>query len=157
MTDVGDAYRGLQEHLNNMPVGYPATESGVEINLLKTIFTPQEAQIATHLNYKHKTVDQIFETAQADVGTKEELRRILDGIVSKGGISRRVRDGQKQYAVAPLVLWGMYEYQLKRLSPEFLMNFGQYMQGEFGAEHGVGRWRTWFRSCPERGGVGCAA
>jgi electron transport complex protein RnfB len=54
--------------------------------------------------------------------------------VSKGGISRRVREDQKQYAVAPLVLWGMYEYQLKRLSPEFLMNFGQYMQGEFGGE-----------------------
>jgi hypothetical protein len=33
-------YRKLQEHLDKMPVGYPATKSGVEINLLKAIFTP---------------------------------------------------------------------------------------------------------------------
>ncbi len=134
MADVTDPYRELQEHLDKMPIGYPATKSGVEINLLKTIFTPQEAKIATHLDYKHKSVDQIFETAQTEVGSKEELTRILDEIVSKGGISRRRRENQKQYAVLPLVLWGMYEYQLKRLSPEFLMNFGQYMQNEFGNE-----------------------
>lgn len=30
-----DAYRSLQEHLNKMPIGYPATQSGVEINLAR--------------------------------------------------------------------------------------------------------------------------
>lgn len=54
--------------------------------------------------------------------------------MAKGGITRRERDGKEQYAVVPLVLWGMYEYQLKRLTPEFLNNFGQYMQDEFGYE-----------------------
>lgn len=134
MTNVTDAYRKLQEHLNQMPVGYPATKSGVEINLLKMIFTPEQAKIALHLDYKHKSVDQIFETAKVEVGSKEKLTRILDEIVAKGGISRRERHNQKQYAVLPLVLWGMFEHQLKRLSPEFLMNFGQYMQNEFGYE-----------------------
>jgi NAD-dependent dihydropyrimidine dehydrogenase PreA subunit len=134
MASETDAHRELQEHLDKMPIGYPATQSGVEINLLKTIFTPEEAKVATHLDYKFKTVDQIFETARAEVGSEEELVRILDSIVAKGGISRRRREDQRQYAVLPLVLWGMYEYQLKRLSPEFLMNFGQYMQNEFGYE-----------------------
>lgn len=129
-----DAYRKLQQHLDKMPVGYPATKTGVEINLLKSIFTPEEAKIVTHLDYKHRTVDQIFETAKDEVNTKEELKRILDEIVSKGGISWRERGGLDQYAVAPLCLWGMFEYQLKRLTPEFLGNFGQYMQGEFGNE-----------------------
>jgi NAD-dependent dihydropyrimidine dehydrogenase PreA subunit len=54
--------------------------------------------------------------------------------VAKGGISRRKKDNQTQYAVLPLVLWGIYEHQLKRLTPEFLLNFGQYMQTEFGYE-----------------------
>jgi hypothetical protein len=91
MIAATDAYRNLQEHLDKMPVGYPATKSGVEINLLKAIFTPEQAKISTHLDYKHKTVDQIFETAKDEVGSKEELRRILDEIVPKGGISRRER------------------------------------------------------------------
>ena len=115
-----DAYRRLQKHLDKMPVGFPATKSGVEINLLKGIFTPEEASIATHLDYKHKTVDQIFETAQVEVGSKEELTRVLDDIVSKGGITRRRVDDQLQYAVMPFILWGMYEHQLKRLDPAFL-------------------------------------
>ncbi|MFC2024003.1 4Fe-4S binding protein [Chloroflexota bacterium] len=129
-----DAYRKLQEHLDKMPVGYPPTKSGVEINILKAIFTPEQAKIATHLGYKHKTVDEIFETAKEEVSSKEELKRILNETVSNGGISRRKRGGKEQYAVIPLLLWGMYEYQLKRLTPQFLMNLGQYMQGEFGYE-----------------------
>jgi hypothetical protein len=52
-TDNRDAYRKLQEHLNKMPVGYPATQSGVEIKLLEAIFTPQEATLTTYLDYKH--------------------------------------------------------------------------------------------------------
>jgi Na+-translocating ferredoxin:NAD+ oxidoreductase RNF subunit RnfB len=134
-----DAYRKLQEHLDKMPVGYPATKSGVELDLLKGIFTPQEASIATHLDYKHKTVDQIFETAQAEVGSKEELTHILDEIVAKGGITRRERGNQKQYAALPLLLWGMYEHQLKRLNPGFLNDVGQYMMGEFGLELATSR------------------
>jgi NAD-dependent dihydropyrimidine dehydrogenase PreA subunit len=134
MVETTDPYRKLQEHLDKMPVGYPATKTGVEINLLKSIFTPEEAKIATNLDYKHKTVDQIFETAKKEVESKEELKCILDEIVAKGGITRRERDGKDQYAVAPLILWGMFEYQIKRLTPEFLSNLGQYMQDEFGYE-----------------------
>ncbi len=44
-----DVYRDLQEHLNEMPVGYPPTESGVEIELLKAVFTPDQAEVAIHL------------------------------------------------------------------------------------------------------------
>lgn len=129
-----DAYRRLQRHLNKMPVGYPPTRSGVEIDLLKAIFTPEEASIATHLDYRHKTVDQIYQTAKTEAGSVQELTRILDETVAKGGITRRERDGKKQYAVLPFLLWGMYERQLKRLSPGFLTSMGQYLQGELGLE-----------------------
>ena len=134
MTETADAYRKLQEHLDKMPVGYPATKSGVEISLLSEIFTAEEARIATHLGYKHKTLDEIYGTAQNLVESKEQLEHVLDQIVSKGGISRRERNGKKQYAVIPLLLWGMFEHQLQRLTPGFLGSLGQYMQGEFGNE-----------------------
>jgi len=139
MTAETDAYRRLQEHLDKMPVGYPATKSGVEIDLLKAIFSPREASIATHLDHKHKTVDQIFQTARGEVGSKEELARILDETVAKGGITRRERGSTRQYAVLPLLLWGMYERQLKRLDPGFLNDVGQYMMGEFGLELATSR------------------
>ena len=134
MKPTHDVYRNLQVHLNKMPVGFPATKTGIEINLLKSIFSPEQAKVAAHLGYKPKTVDQIFETAKDVVRSKEELKSILDDTVSKGGISRKEKEGEDQYVIPPLVLWGMYEYQLKRLSKDFLMDFGQYMQGEFGLE-----------------------
>jgi len=129
-----EVYRELQRHLDRMPTGYPATKSGVEINLLKMVFTPQEAKVATHLDYKHKTVAQIFETARHEVGSEEELTCILNNIVAKGGIARRRVNGQLQYAVIPFVLWGVYEQQVKRLDPDFLMGTGEYLMGEMGYE-----------------------
>jgi Pyruvate/2-oxoacid:ferredoxin oxidoreductase delta subunit len=139
MATEADVYRSLQKHLDKMPVGYPATKSGVEISLLKRIFTVEQAAIATHLDYKHKTVDQVFEKARADIGSKADLKRVLDETVSNGGIIRRRRDGREEYALLPLLLWGMYEHQLKRLNPAFLSDFGQYMMGEFGLELATSR------------------
>ena len=130
MTTENSEYRKLQRHLNKMPVGYPATKTGIEIKLLKSIFTPEQARIATHLDYKHKSVDQIFETAEADVSSKTELKRILDEAVSNGGIFRRKRDGEAQYALLPFILWGMFEHQLKRLDEAFLNDAGQYLMSE---------------------------
>lgn len=133
MTTATDPYRKLQEHLDRMPVGYPATESGVEISLLKATFTPEQAHLATYLDYKHQTVDQIFARIKEGAGSEEELQELLDEMVARGGIARRERDGKEQYALVPLVLWGMFEYRLKTLTPDYLGNLGQYMQNEFGA------------------------
>jgi electron transport complex protein RnfB len=36
-------YVKLQKHLDNQAVGFPATRSGVEIKILKHIFSPEEA------------------------------------------------------------------------------------------------------------------
>jgi ferredoxin len=122
-----------------MPVGFPATNSGVEINLLEAIFTPFEAKVATQLDYKHKTIAQIFETVNEAIESEEDLKRILDNIVAKGGISRRTRNSQPQYAVIPFLIWGMYEQQLKRLDTEFLKNTGEYLMGEMGYELAINK------------------
>ena len=45
-----ELYRALQRHLDRMPVPYPATESGVEIRILRRLFTPDEARLALSLS-----------------------------------------------------------------------------------------------------------
>lgn len=139
MSERDNAYRELQQHLDRMPVGYPATKTGVEISLLKSIFTPEQAKIAVHLDYKHKNIDQIYDTARGDVSSKEDLKRILDETVSNGGIFRKKRDGLDLYALMPFLLWGMYEHQLKRMDQRFLEDCGEYIMGEFGLEFATGR------------------
>ena len=46
---ITDVYQKLRNHLDDLPGGYPATDSGVEMRILKRLFTPEEAQFATHL------------------------------------------------------------------------------------------------------------
>ncbi|MGD9010151.1 MAG: hypothetical protein PVG41_19665, partial [Desulfobacteraceae bacterium] len=39
---MSDIYMALAKHLNNLPGGFPATESGIELRILKRLFSPQE-------------------------------------------------------------------------------------------------------------------
>jgi len=44
-----DVYQRLAEHLDNLPGGYPVTESGVELRILRRLLTEQEAALAVNL------------------------------------------------------------------------------------------------------------
>ena len=40
-----DIYQRLAQHLDNLPGGFPPTESGVELRILRRLFTPEEAEL----------------------------------------------------------------------------------------------------------------
>jgi len=128
------SYIKLQKHLDNQPIGFPATRSGAETKVLKHIFTPDEAEIACCLSYKFEPLAAIYCRAGHLVGSVDELERRLDRIQAKGGIESRIRNGSRQYCNAPLVV-GMYEYQSNRLTPEFIKDFREYTSDKkFGIE-----------------------
>ena len=118
-------YIRLQKHLDNQAVGFPATRSGVEIRILKHIFSPEEAQIVLFLSYRFEPLDSIFGKVGDLVDSLAELENRLDAIRRKGGVEFKVKDGVKHYCCAPLVV-GMYEFQLERLTPEFVDDFEEY-------------------------------
>jgi H+/Na+-translocating ferredoxin:NAD+ oxidoreductase subunit B len=127
-------YRTLQKHLDSQAVGFPETKSGVEIRILKHIFSPDEAKIATFLNYKPETIETIYQRIKDQIDSKEMLSEILDASEKKGGIETKMKGETKFYCNAPLVV-GMYEYQTNRLTPEFVADFEQYTSGQkFGVE-----------------------
>ena len=43
------AYLALREYLDNFPLGFPETESGVELKILKRLFKPDEAELVVKL------------------------------------------------------------------------------------------------------------
>ena len=118
-------YVRLQKHLDGQAVGFPATRSGVEIKILKHIFTPQEAEIVSYLSYKPEPLQTIFGRVGHLLETSAELEVLLDRIQRKGGIESKIKNGLSHYCCAPLVV-GMYEFQLGRLTPEFLKDFNEY-------------------------------
>ncbi len=128
------AYIKLQHHLDRQAVGFPATKSGSEIRILKHIFTPEEAEIATCLTYKFEPLETVFERAGHLVESPEKLSELLEGIEEKGGIESKTKGGKRLYCNAPLVV-GMYEYQLGKLTPEFIKDFDEYTSDrKFGVE-----------------------
>ena len=127
-------YVKLQKHLNNQAIGFPSTKTGVETRLLKHIFTPEEAEIATFLSYKFEPLERIYSRVGTQIKSPEKLRNVLDNIQKKGGIEIKIKDGEKHYCNAPLVV-GMYEFQLDRLTPEFIKDFNDYTSDKaFGIE-----------------------
>ena len=107
-----DIYRKLQEHMNSMPVGFPATESGVEIRILKHLFTPEQAKIALQLKFQPISLKKIYRRFRKSGITLEGLEKKLDEMFFKGLINRGISNlgdiEEKYYANAALAI-GIYE------------------------------------------------
>jgi len=133
-----DIYRRLQQHFDTFPLGFPPTESKVEIRLLKRLFSPQEAEIALFLGCGHfgsninfMNLNEIHDNTKELGLSLENLEMHLDNMVKKGAIMGATVDGNKSYANALLII-GIYEFQVNKLTKGFLEDFEQYLQEGWG-------------------------
>jgi len=124
-------YRRLQQHLDRMPIGFPPTDSGVEIRILRQLFTPGEAEIALELSAIPEPVRVIHKRLKSRL-TLDELAQALEGMDKKGVVLRISAGGEPRYSKLMFVV-GMYERQLKRLTPQFERDTLQYGQEGFDA------------------------
>ncbi len=124
-------YHRLQKHIDNMPVAFPATESGVELRLLKHLFTPEEAELALHLSALPEPIEKIHSRAKkAGIGL-DEVKEGLNRLAQKGAIVKAKVKGEPHFSKAMLAI-GMFEFQVDRLTKEFHSDMIQYMDEEFG-------------------------
>jgi len=118
-----------------MPVPYPATESGVEIRILKRLFTPDEAKLVLCLSAIPETLGAIYRRTRRAM-TGEQLGQALDHMADKGCIRKLPGKKGPLYGKMPLVV-GMYEAQVDRLTPELERDVRAYFDEAFGREmHG---------------------
>jgi electron transport complex protein RnfB len=119
-----DVYEHLAEFLDGLPAGFPRTESGVEMRILRRLFTPEEAELATHLTLLPEQARVVARRAQMPV---EEVARRLDEMEKKGLIYGSHREGKPTHYMATQVAVGFYEYQVNKLSPELVRDFEEYL------------------------------
>jgi len=124
-----DIYRKLQRHLDRMPVGFPATESGVEIRILRHLFTPEEAAIALAVSVIPEPANVVHKRLKPAM-TIEKCSKALDLMADKGAIQKISIKGEPHYGKLPFAV-GMYERQVDRLTPEFERDAREYLQGAF--------------------------
>lgn len=126
---VDHLYRLLQQHLDRMPVGFPATESGVEIRILRHLFTPEEAAIALELSAIPEPVAVIYRRLKSKMSLAG-CSQALQKMAGKGVIHQLPIKGEMHYCKMILAL-GMFERQLNHLTPEFDNDIREYMNGAF--------------------------
>ena len=127
-----DVYHRLQRDLDRLPIPFPETRSGVEIKLLKSLFTEREAEIALSLSALPEKVSKIHKRLKKKLSEKE-LGDMLQSMAKKGLI-RSVRDRKNRerflYSKMPLAI-GMFEGQVDRISRDVAENFYKYEEEGF--------------------------
>ena len=129
MSSVDDVYRSLQEYLDEKTLGFPATESGSDIRLLKQLFTPEQARATMCLTHRLEPVDVIHARANHEEFTVEELERALYETAGRGLIVFQDVGGTRHFKNMPYLV-GFYELQLDNLTPEFRAAAGAYAADE---------------------------
>jgi H+/Na+-translocating ferredoxin:NAD+ oxidoreductase subunit B len=111
---MNDVYKSLAEKLDSLPNGFPPTERGIELRILKKIFTPDEAEMALKLNPMPEMAEAIADRLEMPL---EKLEPILDNMVRRGEIGSAAMKGKQLYMLVPFVV-GIFEFQLDRMDKE---------------------------------------
>ena len=131
---VHPVYRRLQQRLDQLPVPFPESVTGAEMRLLAALFSEHEAQIAVHLSAIPEPVQTIHRRVGQLVPDQAVLRATLESLARRGAINsslRRIRGRPLAcYGLAPLVI-GMFEFQVNRLTPQFVRDFQEYSDHGF--------------------------
>lgn len=134
MTD--DVYRNLAKTLDSLPNGFPATESGLEIKLLKRIFRPEDAELFCDLRLEFETAQQISErTGRPLDGLEKHLFEMGD----RGQIFSVDVGGVGIFKMVPWA-FGIYEFQLRHMDRELAE-----MCEEYGKHYG----KQFFSNTPQ--------
>ena len=119
---MADVYHRLARKLDRLPHGYPATESGVEIRILRKLFTPDDARAALDLGLIPVPVERMARRMGVPV---EAARVTLDRMAARGLIGSYASDGIQHYALAPFVI-GIFEFQVAHIDAEFARLYEEY-------------------------------
>ncbi len=117
-------FQGLARHLDRLPGGFPPTDSGVEIRILKRLFTPEEAALAVHCTLIPEEARVI--ARRAGLSSEEVAHRLKD-MASKGLIFSIEKPGREALYMAAQYVIGIWEYHVQDLDPELIRDMNEYI------------------------------
>ena len=124
-------YKTLASHLDQLPGGFPPTANGLELRILRQLFTPEQAALAVHLSLLPEFVQVIASRAGL---SPEQTLRLLDKMAASGLILDIQRKGRPPRYMAAQFVVGIWEYQVSRLTPQLARDVEQYLADAFAPE-----------------------
>lgn len=123
-----EAYQRLAKVLDTLPNGFPQTESGVEIKLLKKIFSPEDAGLFCDMRLTLETPEQV---ARRTGRPLEGLRETLQEMADRGQLFEVRIGDSSMFKMIPWI-FGIFEFQLNHLDKELAE-----LMEEYGPTYGL--------------------
>jgi len=120
-------FRQLQQRLDHYSVGFPATASGIEIQILERLFSVSDARVFLQMSPKLETPEAIAPRIGMDAAS---AIAILADMADRGLLFSLKKNGAIRYGAIPFV-HGLFEFQIIRMDREFASLVRRYMDERF--------------------------
>ncbi len=111
---MSEVYEKLRHYFDSMASGYPKTKDGVEITILKMLYSEDEASLFLNMTPKKESSKEVAGRLQKDENT---ISNELEAMSQKGLLWREKTAGKTIFSTSPFVV-GILEYNVKRLSED---------------------------------------
>jgi Pyruvate/2-oxoacid:ferredoxin oxidoreductase delta subunit len=117
-----EVYLRLREFMDTLPGGYPTTESGVEMRILRKLFSPEEAEMVMRLSSIPETAEAVAQREGLEVS---ETARMIESMAGKGLLFRMSREGEVLYSAFQFI-FGVYDFQVNAIDGELAQMMEEY-------------------------------
>lgn len=111
---MSDIYHQLQEYFDSMASGFPKTDGGSEIKILRMLYSEHEAELFLKMSPAKETAREAANRLNLD---ENRLSEDLEAMSRKGILWREREGGKTYFSTSPFVV-GILEYQVKRISED---------------------------------------
>jgi len=119
-----DIYRKVQRQLDRYSIGFPETESGVEIEILKQCFTEEEAALFSELTGELETPRAVAARLNR---SEDNLADELEKMAAKGLLYRYREGDSVKYSAIPFI-HGLLEFQALWEPKDLIRLTGKYIR-----------------------------
>ncbi len=125
---MDNIFEQLRQRLDDMGTGFPATKNGVEIKILKQIFSEADAEMFLMMTPMLETADSVAERLNLPKGSTAEH---LEAMATRGLLFRQKKNGVARYGSIPFVV-GIFEFQLNTVDEALARDLEEYYHEALG-------------------------
>ncbi len=121
-------YEQLRQRLDDMATGFPPSGTGIEIRILKRLFSHADAELFLMMTPMLETLESVADRLDLPVN---ETAIHLEDMAARGLLFRQKKTDQRRYAAVPFVV-GIFEFQLNTVDEALAKDIHEYYESALG-------------------------